>query len=155
MQYSKTGLELTEKFEGCKLTAYQDSVGRWTIGYGHTAGVKPDSTITQEQAEAFLSADIAWCEALVNKIVTVPLAQFEFDALVDFAFNLGPNALIHSTLLTLINKGDFTDAANEFDKWDHAGGKFVAGLLRRRQSETDEFKGVTNATETKPPTVDN
>lgn len=140
MLYSKKGLQLTESFEGCKLCAYQDSTGRWTIGYGHTSGVNPGDCIGQDRAEAYLIADIAWAEALVSHIVYVPLTQGEFDALVDFCFNLGSGTLQHSTLLQLVNKNDFADAANEFDKWDHAGGKIVAGLLRRRLAEKQEFQ---------------
>jgi lysozyme len=142
MEYSKTGLTLTEQFEGCRLTAYQDQVGRWTIGYGHTAGVQPGDTCTPQQAEAMLYADIAWAVTFVNRVVTVPLSQGEFDALVDFCFNLGSGSLQHSTLLSLVNRGDFLDAANEFQKWDHAGGVVVAGLLRRRIAEQQEFQAT-------------
>jgi lysozyme len=94
---------------------------------------------TQEQAEAWLLEDIALCEQDVNTHVEVPLTQGEFDALVDFAFNLGCGSLNGSTLLRLLNAGDFHGAAAEFEKWDHAGGKVVAGLLRRRQAERTEF----------------
>jgi lysozyme len=142
MQYSKSGVELTEQFEGCKLAAYQDQVGRWTIGYGHTAGVKEGDTCTQEEAEAFLEQDMNWAVNCVNALVTVPLSQGEFDALVDFSFNLGYGSLQHSTLLRKVNDGDLADAANEFEKWDHAGGQVVAGLLRRRIAEKQEFQNA-------------
>lgn len=142
MTYSKTGIQLTEQFEGCRLTAYQDQVGRWTIGYGHTAGVKPGDTCSMQQAEVMLYADIAWAVTFVNHVVTIPsLTQGEFDALVDFTFNLGSGSLQHSSLLSLVNQGNFEAAAQEFDKWDHAGGQVVAGLLRRRQAEENEFNG--------------
>lgn len=143
MKYSLKGLQLTEDFEadgGPKLVAYQDSVGRWTIGYGHTAGVKPGDCCTKEQVEAMLHADIAWAEAFVNHIVTRILTQGEFDALVDFTFNLGSGNFQSSTLLKLVNDGDLEDAAKQFEQWDHAGGKVVAGLLRRRQAEEKEFQ---------------
>jgi len=139
MNYSKSGLSLTESFEGCRLTAYQDSVGKWTIGFGHTANVQPGDTCTPDQAEAMLIADTAWAVAYVNHIVTSALSQGEFDALVDFTFNLGVGNFRSSTLLSLVNKGDMADAANEFEKWDKAGGVEVAGLLRRRQAEEQEF----------------
>lgn len=139
MRYSKQGLALTEQFEGCRLTAYLDQVGVPTIGYGHTRGVHLGMTCTQEQAEAWLREDIALCEQDVNTHVKVPLAQGEFDALVDFAFNLGCQSLNGSTLLRLLNAGDYHGAAAEFEKWDHVGGKIVAGLLRRRQAELAEF----------------
>lgn len=139
MKYSLSGLHLTEREEGVRLTAYQDQVGVLTIGYGHTHGVTEGMTCSQEQAEKWLQEDIASAEAAVNTYVHVPLTQGEFDALTDFVFNLGSGSLLHSTLLTLLNKGDREGAAKEFEKWDHAGGKVVAGLLRRRQEEEKEF----------------
>jgi lysozyme len=140
--YSNDGLKLTKQFEGCELTAYQDQVGVWTIGYGHTgAGVKSGLTITQDHADALLVSDIAAAAAFVNQVVTVALQQHQFDALVDFAFNLGRAALGGSTLLKLINAGDFAGAAKQFPAWDHAGGKVVAGLLRRRNAEAAMFQG--------------
>jgi len=141
MEYSQAGLRLTESFEGDRLTAYQDQVGVWTIGYGHTAGVCEGMTCTQEQAEAWLQQDIAWAVSVVNKYITVPVTQGEFDAMVDFTFNLGAGRFAHSRLLQLVNAGDLTGAANEFEKWDYAGGHVVAGLLRRRQAEKDLFTG--------------
>jgi lysozyme len=140
MEYSLTGLALTERFEGVKLTAYQDIKGVWTIGYGHTSNVQQGDVCTLQQAQAWLQQDVAWATRTVNTMVEVPLTQGEFDALVDFAFNLGSGSLQHSRLLALINQKDFMAAANEFDKWDHAGGAIVAGLLRRRQAETQEFQ---------------
>lgn len=83
--------------------------------------------------------DISWAASEVNKLVHVPLSQDEFDALVDFVFNAGCGNFDHSTLLRLINDNDMQDAANEFDKWDLAGGKVVAGLLRRRKAEQGMF----------------
>lgn len=139
MQYSKDGLHLTEQFEGCKLVAYQDSVGIWTIGYGHTRGVHAGMTCTQEQAEQWLREDVQIAQDNVNQHVTVTLTQGQFDALVDFAFNCGCKNLDCSTLLKLVNHSDFEHAAKEFEKWDHASGKVVAGLLRRRQAEEAEF----------------
>jgi len=139
--YGKDGLALTEQSEGCRLTAYQDQVGVWTIGYGHTgADVVSGLTITQAQADALLVSDVAAAAAFVNQAVTVPLQQDEFDALVDFVFNLGRAAFAGSTLLKDLNAGDFAGAAGQFDLWDHAGGQVVAGLLRRRQQETALFE---------------
>jgi lysozyme len=139
MTYSKSGVELTEQFEGERLTAYQDSVGRWTIGYGHTAGVVAGQTCTQADAEQWLQQDMDWAVRTVNAAVTVELTQDEFDALVDFTFNLGSGSLEHSELLQLVNQKDFVHAAEQFDLWDHAGGQVVAGLLRRREAEANEF----------------
>jgi lysozyme len=142
MKYSAQGLALTEKFEGVRLTAYQDQVGVWTIGYGHTRGVKPGDTCTEEQAQAWLREDIALCEQDVNTHVKVPLTQGEFDALVDFSFNLGCASLNGSTLLRLLNATDYHGAAAEFEKWDHAGGKVVAQLLQRREAEEQLFQSA-------------
>lgn len=139
--YGGNDLALTEQFEGCQLTAYQDIAGIWTIGYGHTGpDVTPGLTITQDQATQLLQQDVASAAGCVNQSVILPLNQDEFDALVDFVFNLGQGAFKSSTMLKDLNAGDFADAANEFDKWDHAGGKVVAGLLRRRQAEEALFE---------------
>jgi lysozyme len=140
LTYSGSDLALTEQFEGCRLTAYQDVAGVWTIGYGHTGpDVSPGLTITQAQAEQLLQQDAASAAACVNQAVTVALNQDEFDALVDFVFNIGRGAFQASTMLRDLNSGDFAGAAGEFDKWDHAGGKVVAGLLRRREAEQALF----------------
>jgi GH24 family phage-related lysozyme (muramidase) len=96
-------------------------------------------TCTQDQAEQWLQQDIQVAAQAVNRMVTVTLTQPEFDALVDFTFNLGTGSLQKSTLLRLLNAGDYKGAAAEFDKWDKAGGKVMAGLLRRRQSEEQMF----------------
>jgi len=139
--YSKSELALTEQFEGCRLTAYQDQAGVWTIGYGHTGiGVKAGLTITQRQAEALLTSDVASSAAYVNSAVVAKLNQDEFDALVDFVFNIGSGAFAGSTLLKDLNANDFASAANQFDRWDRAGGRVVAGLLRRRQTEAALFQ---------------
>lgn len=140
MRYSKSGLQLTERFEGCRVAAYQDSRGIWTIGYGHTNGVHAGMTCTQAQAEAWLSRDVSWAESEVNRLVHVPLTQGEFDGLVDFTFNCGAGNFDHSTLLRLVNENDPARAAAEFEKWDRAGGVELPGLLRRRKAEAAEFQ---------------
>jgi lysozyme len=139
MNYGKDGLALTEQFEGCRLVAYEDQVGVWTIGYGHTKGVRAGMTCTQAQAEQWLLDDIAEAVAAVNHLVTVPLTQGEFDALVDFVFNLGSGNFASSTLLKKLNAHDIEGAAAEFERWDMAGGVHVAGLLRRRNAERALF----------------
>lgn len=139
MTYSKTGLHLTEQFEGCRLTAYKDSGGVWTVGYGHVAGVHAGMTCTQAQAEMWLQQDLAWAVSRVNADVHVPLTQEEFDALVDFCFNCGAGNLDSSTLLKLVNAGRFAEAAQQFEAWDRCDGSVVAGLLRRREAEEVEF----------------
>ncbi len=140
MKYSKSGLALTENFESCALVAYKDVKGVWTIGWGHTGILVVEGlTCTQAQADAWLLQDCASAEMAVNRLVRITLTQAEFDALVDFAFNCGIGAFAGSTLLKLLNVGDINGAANEFEKWDHASGKVVAGLLRRRLAEMQEF----------------
>ncbi len=143
MVYSKQGLALTESFEGFRAAAYWDDKGnRWTIGYGHTGtDVYPGLSWTQAQATVALMADIQWAAGVVNRFVTRALTQNEFDALTDFVFNAGSGNFQHSTLLKMIEVGNFAAAAQEFDKWDRSGGSIVAGLLRRRQAETALFQG--------------
>lgn len=139
MVYSLSGRHLTEQFEGCKLKAYKDSTGVWTIGYGHTSHVFEGMTCTEPQADLWLQCDITVAANVVNFYVTIQLSQHEFDALVDFTFNLGSGRLHTSTLLKLVNSGKFEEAAQEFEKWGKAGGVAVAGLMRRRIAERDEF----------------
>lgn len=133
MKISNRGIDLIKQFEGLRLDAYQDSVGVWTIGYGHTQGVKAGDKITQEQADKLLMEDLAIFQRAVNKAVYIPLRQGQFDALVSFAFNLGVGNLLSSTLLRLLNSGQ--DPSAEFGKWVNAGGKKLAGLVRRREAE--------------------
>ena len=143
MNYSKNGLHLTENFEGLRLIAYPDPATNgdpWTIGYGHTgAEVHKGMTITQEQAEELLMQDVKKAAATVNAKVTTDITQEEFDALVDFVFNVGAGNFNASTLIKKVNSGDIQGAANEFLKWDMAAGKHMAGLLKRRHAEAEEF----------------
>lgn len=140
MNYSKSGLKLTEQFEQCRLVAYQDQGGVWTIGWGHTFGVHAGMVCTQLEADRWLVDDMRVAEANVIMMVVAPLTQDEFDALVDFVFNLGGNRFEHSTLRELLNAGKYHAAAAEFDKWDHVAGKVCQGLLRRREAERQEFE---------------
>lgn len=137
--------DIISRFEGCKLTAYQDQVGVWTIGYGHTGNVHPGDVITQEQAEELLLADLESFEQSVRKLVKVELTDNQLAALISFAFNLGGHTLQTSTLLKLLNQGDYNSAADQFLRWDHAGGVQVAGLTRRRQAERLLFLGQSGA----------
>lgn len=146
MNYSAAGIALTQQFEGCSLTAYQDQVGVWTVGYGHTTGVTPGMTITQDQATAFLTQDVQGAVDCVSNSVSVPLTQGQFDSLVDFVFNLGAGNFLGSTLLTQLNLGNYGAASQEFPKWDHAGGKVVTGLWRRRIAEQTMFNEVQSGT---------
>ena len=140
MIYSKSGVQLTQQFESCRLIAYQDVKGILTVGWGHTGPeVVEGYTVTQVQADMQLVVDMHNAMSAVNRLVTVMLTQGEFDALVDFAFNCGCSAFAGSTMLKLLNAGSMQAAALEFAKWDHASGVVVAGLLRRRLAEVQEF----------------
>ncbi|HCJ7417825.1 TPA: lysozyme [Enterobacter hormaechei subsp. xiangfangensis] len=144
MQTSDKGIALIKEFEGCKLTAYQDSVGVLTIGYGWTQPVdgKPiraGMTIKQETAERLLKTGLVSYEGDVSRLVKVGLTQEQFDALVSFTYNLGARSLSTSTLLRKLNAGDYAGAADEFLRWNKAGGKVLNGLTRRREAERALF----------------
>ena len=139
MNVSETGIQLIKKFEGCALKAYKCPAGIWTIGYGHTSGVKEGQTITREQAEKLLIQDLRVFEIGVNNLVNVSLNQNQFDALVSFCYNLGTGNLKNSTLLKLLNKGDNNGAAEQFDRWVYASGKKLNGLVKRRAAEKKLF----------------
>lgn len=136
---NQAGLDLIKKFEGLRLSAYEDAVGVLTIGYGHTDGVWDGQKITEDEAEALLKHDLGHAETAVEAMVTYPLNENQFAALVSFAFNLGTKALRDSTLLRKLNAGFPKAAAEEFLKWDHAGGKLLLGLQLRRQAERALF----------------
>ena len=140
MQISKAGLDLIKQFEGLYLKAYRCPAGVPTIGYGHTAGVAMGQTITQQQADDYLRRDVRQFERAVARLVSVPLTQGQFDALVSFAFNLGEGALAQSTLLRLLNAGDYAGAAAQFDRWNKADGRVLPGLVRRRAAERALFE---------------
>ena len=146
---SSNGRRFIELWEGCKLTAYQDSGGVWTIGYGHTSAaggpkVRPGMEITQAEADAILGGDLGSVEADVNHHVTATLNQNQFDALVSFDFNTG--GLDRSSLLRSINASDLSRVKADLTMWDHVGRAFNQGLYNRRVAEsvlfsTGEVKG--------------
>ncbi len=154
MKISQQGIDMIKHFEGLVLTAYQCQAGVWTIGYGHTAGVKKGQSITAEQAEKFLKKDLANFEEGVNHLLSerkIKLLQHQYDMLVSFAFNLGVGALKSSTLLKKLKAGDISGAAAEFPRWIYAtnpknGLKEPNEDLRyRREAEKDIFLwGYTN-----------
>ena len=139
MKTSNVGIELIKKYEGCVLKAYKCPSGVWTIGYGHTNGVKSGMQITKVQALNYLKQDLSVYEKAVTNYVKVPLNQNQFDALVSFSFNCGSGALKTSTLLKKLNSCDYNGAANEFLKWNKSNGKVLNGLVRRRQEEKELF----------------
>ncbi|ECF7068455.1 lysozyme [Salmonella enterica subsp. enterica] len=139
MNISEEGYALLKQLEGLCLRAYQCSGDVWTIGYGHTLGVRPGDEITANQAAALLRQDASQAACAVKELVTVPLNQHQFDALVSFVFNIGSGRFRSSTLLRKLNGGDFTGAADELLRWDHAGGQRLPGLERRRTAERALF----------------
>lgn len=139
MKINQAGLDLIKSFEGCRLEAYQDIVGIWTIGYGHvSADVHPGLTITQAQADDLLAKDLKRFEDGVSALCP-QVNENQFSALVCLSYNIGLSNLKSSTLLKKLNVGDVSGAADQFLVWDKAGGKPVAGLLRRRQAERALF----------------
>tara|TARA_Y100001938_G_scaffold73335_1_gene101598 strand:- start:552 stop:1013 length:462 start_codon:yes stop_codon:yes gene_type:complete len=141
MQLSKTGIELLKHFEGCELKAYQDSVGVWTIGYGHTKGIYEGLEITQSEAEKMLIDELPEYEGYISDKVVPMLQQHEFDALVCWVYNLGPTNLSSSTMLKKLNAGEFKEVPFQMKRWDKAGGQPLLGLTRRRNAEALLFKG--------------
>jgi lysozyme len=143
MNISQVGINLIKSFEGLRTSSYSDIAGVWTIGYGHTKGVKQGQVITAKQAEDLLKQDLQYFVDGVNAVVKVNLNQYQFDSLVSFSFNLGLGALSSSDLLYKINKKDFKGAAEEFLRWNHArvNGvmQVVSGLTRRREAERALF----------------
>lgn len=139
MKISSRGLNLIKKYEGLRLEAYKCPSGVFTIGYGHTKGVKRGMKISKEQAEGFLLDDLKTYENAVNSCVKVPINQYQYDALVSFSFNCGTGALKNSTLLKKLNNKDYTGASNEFLKWNKANGQVLKGLVKRRQDERELF----------------
>ena len=141
MQLSKTGIELLKHFEGCELKAYQDSVGVWTIGYGHTKGIYEGLEITQSEAEKMLVDELPEYEGYISDKVVPMLQQHEYDALVCWVYNLGPTNLSSSTMLKKLNAGEFKEVPFQMKRWDKAGGQPLLGLTRRRNAEALLFKG--------------
>jgi len=145
LKTSQRGLDLIKKFEGCRLTAYKCPAGVWTIGYGHTNGVKKGQKITQKQAELFLREDIKKFENGVKKYVSVPLTQNQFDALVSFCYNCGLGAFKDSTLRKKLNAKDYAGAAKELLRWNKSNGVVLEGLKRRRNAEKVLFEEIPAA----------
>ena len=136
MKLSKQGNEILCLREGVRLKAYKDTKGIWTIGVGHTGPEVVQGLVwTREQVMDAFNKDVAWAEDAVNKYVTVPLTQNQFDALVSFTFNVGETQFKRSTLVKKLNVGDYEGAAREFDRWH-----VPIEITSRRNSERDQFK---------------
>ena len=170
MKMSQGGINaLVKKFEGCKLKAYRCPAGICTIGYGHTSAagnplVNDGMTITQEQANTILAADLVKFEQAVEALLKQPVTQEQFDVLVDFAYNAGVGALRSSTLLKKVNAGQFDAVPAELMKWTKGkipgkGMQVLPGLLRRRQAESawwmaHEITAITPMVGSSAPTED-
>jgi lysozyme len=137
MQMSEAGLELLKRSEGFRTRMYLDAAGLPTIGYGHQL-VHPEyfpNGISEAQATSLLTNDLRDAEQAVARLVKVALAQGQFDALVDFCFNIGAGKLESSTLLKVLNAGLYEAAAEQLLLWDHVGAQEMAGLKARREAE--------------------
>lgn len=137
---TQEGLYLIKSFEGFSPTVYLCSAGVPTIGYGHAIKRGESFTsITEEDAENILARDVSVAEKGVLRLISVPLSDGQFNALVSFSFNLGTGALQRSSLRLKLNRSEYTDASDEFMKWIRAGGKVIKGLVRRREAERRMF----------------
>ena len=132
MNISNEGLSLIKKFEGCELDSYKCAAGVWTIGYGSTHGIEKGMSISKSRAEELLLEDIAQFEDIVDKAVSVNLSQNQYDALVSWTFNLGGGNLNSSTMLKVLNAGDYENVPEQIKRWNNANGKVLEGLIRRR-----------------------
>lgn len=140
MVTSQRGIELIKKFEGLRTKAYRDIIGVLTIGFGHTGlDVYENEIISEEEAEQLLRDDLVRFELGISKLVKVSLNQNQFDALVSFTFNVGLGNFNKSHLLIHLNNSQYETAANEFLKWDRAGGIERPDLKSRREQERQLF----------------
>ena len=140
---SPAAFNLIRQFESLQLEAYLCPAHVWTIGWGHTAGVRPGERITEDQAAALLQQDVAVVERDIPKVIHVPLTQGQWDALVSLCFNLKGGALglakIAPKLVAKLNSGDAAGAADEMLDIDRSNGQVLAGLSRRREAERTVF----------------
>ena len=147
MQVSDAGIELIKSFEGFRANAYPDPKSGgdpWTVGHGTTKfpsgrPVKKGDYVTPAQAEMYLREDVKKFASSVDALVTVPLKQCQYDALVSFVYNLGATNFRKSTLLKKLNAKDYKGAADEFLRWVSPGSSVEAGLRRRRTAERAMF----------------
>jgi lysozyme len=148
MKISREGLALIKRWEGCRLEAYPDSGGVWTIGYGITTNaglgvIKRGMKITQEQADDMLLAALAKYEKTVSDSLKRNPTQHQYDAMVSLCYNIGQSAFAKSTLVKRFNSGDITGAADAFMMWVKANGKTLQGLVNRRHDERRHFLKVS------------
>jgi len=142
---NEAGLELIKDCEGFRAQAYLCPAGVWTIGYGHTRGVRSGQRVTEQEAEQLLQEDLADAQAAVERYIAVPLTDNQFAALVSFTFNLGAGSLKTSTLRRRLNTGDYDAVPSELARWVKAGGKTLKGLVKRRAAEGELFMRTEEA----------
>lgn len=136
MRCNEAGLDIIRRYEGLRLAAYQDTGGVWTVGYGHTGkDVKAGVNITEQQAEEFLRLDVASAEKDITRMVSVPLTENQFSALVSLVFNIGGSNFRKSTMRALINRKWHDEAADQFPRWVYDNGRKLGGLVKRREEE--------------------
>ena len=136
MRLNLRGLDIIRRFEGLKLEAYQDPVGIWTIGYGHTGPeVVKGLKVTEQEASEQLIRDINTTERQLDKALKVVLNRNQYSALVSLVFNIGIGNFQKSTLLRVLNEGDYGKAAKEITRWTYAGKSQLLGLIKRRAEE--------------------
>jgi len=138
LRISAEGIDHVKRYEGLRLKTYV-GLDNPTIGYGHTGYATEYSQITEEMADDLLHKDLAHAQKHVRLLVSVPVTQKQFDALVSFVYNVGIGAFKRSTLLKKLNKGNYAQAATELMRWVHVKGVVIQGLVKRRQSEYDWF----------------
>ena len=139
LKTSESMITVIKKFEGLRLKAYKCPAGVYTIGYGHTENVCADSEISELMADQILRKDLKKFENSIKKLVKVPLSQCQFDALVSLVFNIGATNFKNSTLLKYLNNGEYSLAAEQFERWIYSNGKKLDGLLTRRKAEKEIF----------------
>lgn len=147
MKVSQAGIDLIKQFEGCKLTAYRDTGGVLTIGWGHTSAagspeVKEGMTISQEGADSILATDVNKFSEGVAKLIKVSVSQKQFDALVSFAYNVGIGQFSSSTLLKKLNSGDYEAVPTQLMRWTKDNGTELSGLVRRRHAEAALWRNI-------------
>ena len=137
---SETCVKLIQRFEGCRLEAYQDSVSVWTVGWGSTGpDICQGTRFTQEQADKRLRTHLELVEGCLTRNVKVPLTQNQADALGSFIYNLGCGNFMASTLLKKLNAGDYEAVPDQIKRWNRAGTQVLAGLVTRRAAEAELF----------------
>ena len=145
MHINERGIEMVKSFEGISLKPYLCPANVWTVGYGATRSstgrpIDQDmEPITEAEAEALLIRDLESSEGWVRRLIKTALTENQYSALTSFTFNVGAGALQRSTLRMKLNRGEYQGAADEFPKWRIAGGRILAGLVRRRTAEKALF----------------